>query len=125
METNSASRSDGWLDERLAALDNGSEWEPNVAGGLSRLRDLRFRRKWIRGKWLWAATGALGVCIYFIVLPSPKALAHRCVECSVAVWHSLLPSAATQSGLKPPSGRSLAPDFNLKDMSGKDVKLAE
>jgi cytochrome oxidase Cu insertion factor (SCO1/SenC/PrrC family) len=31
----------------------------------------------------------------------------------------------TQSGLKPPSGRSPAPDFNLKDASGKDVKLAD
>lgn len=31
----------------------------------------------------------------------------------------------TQSGLKPPRGRGLAPDFNLKDASGKDVKLAD
>lgn len=125
METNNVFRSDGWVDERLAALDSGSEWEPDVAGGLSRLRELRFRRNWISGKRLWAGTVALGVCIYFIVLPSPKALAHRCVECSVAVWHSLLPSAAMQSSLKPPSGRSPAPDFNLKDMNGKDVNLAE
>jgi peroxiredoxin len=96
-----------------------------VTAGLSRLRELRFRENWISGRWLWAATGALGVCICLIVLPSPKVLAHRCLECSVAVWQSLLPSAPTQSGLKPPSGRSLAPDFSLKDISGKDVKLAE
>ena len=32
---------------------------------------------------------------------------------------------AAQSGLKPPSEGSLAPDFNLKDASGKDIKLAE
>jgi len=125
METNSASRSDDWLDERLAALDSGGEWEPDVTAGLSRLRELRFRGNWISGRWLWAATGALGLCICLIVLPSPKVLAHRCLECSVAVWHSLLPSVPTQSGLKPPSERSLAPDFNLKDINGKDVKLAE
>jgi peroxiredoxin len=125
MDTNSASRSDGWLDERLAALDSGGEWEPDVTAGLSRLRELRFQGNWISGRWLWAATGALGVCICLIVLPSPKVLAHRCLECSVAVWQSLLPSAPTQSGLRPPSGRSLAPDFSLKDITGKDVKLAE
>jgi cytochrome c biogenesis protein CcmG/thiol:disulfide interchange protein DsbE len=60
-----------------------------------------------------------------IAFPSPKVLAHRCLECSVAVWHSLLPSAPAQSGLKPPSERSLAPDFNLEDASGKAVKLAD
>jgi peroxiredoxin len=31
----------------------------------------------------------------------------------------------TQSGLQPPSGRGLAPDFNLIDASGKVVKLAD
>src|SRR6266480_109956 len=103
MDTINSSRSDGWL----------------------RLRELKVRGSWISGRWLLAATGALGVCICLIVLPSPKVLAHRCLECSVAVWQSLLPSVPAQSGLKPPSGRSLAPDFNLKDIDGKDVKLAD
>jgi len=124
MDTNSSSRSDGWVDERLAALDPGAEWEPDVTAGLLRLRELRARGSWISGRWLLAATGALGVCICLMALPSPKVLAHRCLECSVAVWQSLLPSAPAQSGLKPPTRRSLAPDFNLEDASGKDVKLA-
>ena len=125
MDTNSSSRSDGWVNQRLAALDPGAEWQPDVTAGLLRLRELRVRRNWISGRWLLAATGALGVCICLMALPSSKVLAHRCLECSVAVWQSLLPSAPAQSGLKPPSGRSLAPDFNLKDASGKDVKLAD
>jgi peroxiredoxin len=124
MDTNSASRS-GWVDERLAALDPGAGWEPDVTVGLLRLRELRVRGNRISGRWLLAATGILGVCICLLAFPSPKVLAHRCLECSVAVWQSLLPSAPTQSGLKPPSGRSLAPDFNLKDSSGQDVKLAD
>ncbi len=125
MDTNSSSRSDGWVDERLVALDPGIEWEPDVTAGLLRLRELKVRGSWISGRWLLAATGALGVCICLMALPSPKVLAHRCLECSVAVWQSLLPSVPTQSGLKPPSGRSLAPDFNLEDASGKNVKLAD
>jgi peroxiredoxin len=113
------------VDERLATLDHGAEWEPDVSAGLVRFRELRVRGSWISRGWMLAATVAIGVCICLMVLPSPKVLAHRCLECSVAVWQSLLPSAPAQSDLKPTSERSLAPDFNLKDASGKDVKLAD
>jgi peroxiredoxin len=125
MDANSSSGSGGWLDKRLAVLDPGAEWEPDVSVGLLRLKELRVRGNGVSGRWLLAATGALGVCIALMLFPSPKVLAHRCLECSVAVWQSLLPSSPAQSGLKPPSGRSLAPDFSLKDASGKDVKLAD
>jgi peroxiredoxin len=125
MDTNNLSRSEGWVDERLAALDPGVEWEPDVTAGLLRLRELRVRGTRISGRWLLAATAALGVCICLVALPSPKVLAHRCLECSVAVWQSLVPSPPAQSGLKLPSERTLAPDFNLEDASGKNVKLAD
>jgi len=125
MDTNSSSRSDGWVDARLAALDPGVEWEPDVTAGLLRLRELGVRGSWTSGRWLLAATAALAVCIFLMALPSPKVLAHRCLECSVAVWQSLLPSTRGQSGLKPPSERGLAPDFNLEDANGKRVKLTD
>src|ERR1700720_3051262 len=125
MDTNSSSRSDGWVDQRMAALEPGAEWEPDVNAGLLRLRRLRVRESWISGRLLLAATAALGFCICLMALPSPKVLAHRCLECSVAVWQSLLPSAPVQANLKPPSGRTPAPDFNLKDANGKDVKLTD
>lgn len=125
MDTNSSSRSDGWVYERLAVLDPGAEWEPDVNAGLLRIRVLRVRGSWFSKRWVFAAAGALVVCLCLMVLPSPKVLAHRCLECSVAVWQSLLPSAPAQANLKPPSGRTLAPDFNLKDANGKDVKLTD
>jgi peroxiredoxin len=125
MDMNIASRSDGWVDERLASLDPGAEWEPDVTAGLLRLRELRVRGRWISGRWMLAATSALVVCFCLLALPSPKVLAHRCLECSIAVWQSFLPPEPAQSGLKPPSGRRLAPDFNLEDASGKDVKLPD
>ena len=124
MDTNSAPRSQDWVDERLASLD-ADEWEPDVTAGLLRLTELRVRGSWISGRWLLAATGGVVVCLCLMALPSPKVLAHRCLECSVAVWQSLLPSAPVQANLKPPSGRTLAPDFNLKDANGRDVNLAD
>jgi peroxiredoxin len=125
MDTNSSSRSECWVDERLATLDLGAEWEPDVSAGLVRLRELRVRGNWISRRWMLAATVAIGVSVCLMVLPSPKVLAHRCLECSVAVWQSLLPSAPAQSDLKTTSERRLAPDFTLKDASGKDVTLAD
>jgi peroxiredoxin len=125
MDTNSSLRSDGWVYERLAVLDPGAEWEPDVNAGLLRIRELRVPGSWFSKRWVLVAAGAVVVCLCLMVLPSPKVLAHRCLECSVAVWQNFLPSAPTQANLKPPSGRTLAPDFNLKDANGKDVKLTD
>lgn len=125
MDTNSSSRTDGWVHERLGTLDAASDWEPNVTAGLLRLQQLRAPRSWTSGRWFLAFAGALAICTCLLALPSPKVLAHRCIECSVAVWQSLLPSAAPQSGLKPTSQRSVAPNFNLKDANDTDVNLAD
>jgi peroxiredoxin len=125
MDTNSDTRHHGWVDECLAILNPGDEWHPDVSDGLVRLRQVQVRGSWFRRRWAFAATGAVVVCLCLMVLPSPKVLAHRCVECSVRVWQSLLPSGPAQADLKTPSTRSLAPDFNLKDANGKDVKLTD
>jgi thiol-disulfide isomerase/thioredoxin len=125
MDKNSETRHHGWVDENLAILNPGDEWHPDVCDGLLRLRKSQVRGSWFSKRWVLAATGAVVVCLCLMVLPSPKVLAHRCLECSVAVWQKLLPSAPVQANLKPPSGRTLAPDFNLKDANGRDVKLTD
>ncbi len=125
MDKNSETRHHRWVDESLAILNPGDEWHPDVSDGLLRLRQSQVRGTWFSKRWVFAATGAVVVCLCLMVLPSPKVLAHRCLECSVAVWQSLLPSAPAQANLKPPSGRTLAPDFNLKDANGRDVKLTD
>jgi peroxiredoxin len=55
------------------------------------------------------------ICMASVAVPNAK-------QEKVSPAQQRLP---TQSGLKPPSGRGLAPDFNLKDASDKDVKLAD
>jgi cytochrome c biogenesis protein CcmG/thiol:disulfide interchange protein DsbE len=59
-----------------------------------------------------------------MALPSPRVLAHRCLECSVAVWQSLAAPTSTQANLKPESARTLAPDFTLRDAAGNELTLS-
>src|SRR5260370_28037514 len=125
MDKNSETRHHRWVDESLAILNPGDEWHPDVSDGLLRLRQSQVRGSWFSKRWVFAPTGAVVVCLCLMVLPSPKVLAHRCLECSVAVWQGLLPSAPAQANLKSPSARSLAPDFNLKDANDRNVKLTD
>jgi peroxiredoxin len=125
MDKNSETRHHGWVDDRLAILSPGDEWHPDVSDGLLRLRQSQVRGSWFSKRWIFAAAGAVVVCLCLMVLPSPRVFAHRCLECSVAAWQSLLPSTPAQADLKSTSARSLAPDFNLKDANGRDVKLTD
>ena len=55
------------------------------------------------------------ICMASVAIPNAK-------QEKVSPAQQKLP---TQAGLKPPSGRGLAPDFNLIDANGKVVKLAD
>ena len=125
MDKNSAIRNHPWVEERLAMLDPCDEWHPDLSAGLLRFRQSQDSGSWLNTRWMFAAAGAMVVCLCLMVLPSPKVLAHRCLECSVAAWQSVLPSSPAQANLKPPSERTVAPDFNLKDANGRDLKLSD
>ena len=114
-----------WLDERLAVLDPTSEWQSDVTRGLLRFRELQERGSWHNRRRVLAAAAAVGVSMCLMVLPSPTVLAHRCLECSISVLERLSSSTPVQEKLKPESDRAFAPAFNLKDASGRDVKLTE
>jgi peroxiredoxin len=73
---------------------------------------------------IWAAATIAVLVVFMIVVPSPKVLAHKCLECSVAVWQSLAAPYATQT-IQPASDRKPAPDFQLTGADGKDVRLSE
>jgi thiol-disulfide isomerase/thioredoxin len=124
MDTNSPIQDNRWLQDRLAMLNTNEEWDPDVSASLRKFRELRVPRNWFGRRWMFAATTAAIAGLCLLVLPSPKVFAHRCLECTVAVWHSLAPSASVQAKLKPLAERRLAPDFNLKDANGVDFKLS-
>jgi peroxiredoxin len=116
---NNDARENHWVWEKLAGLNSGEEWQPDVRAALARFSERRRKRDWVWGRWALLATVAAAACLFAMFLPSPRVLAHRCLECSVAVWQSL-------------SGQSdvnivgqTAPDFVLTDANGNEVKLSE
>jgi peroxiredoxin len=124
MDRNNSMPLSAWVEERLASLAPGDGWEPNSAAALVRLKQLQGSKSWLGRRWPWAIASAAAVCLALMVLPSPRVLAHRCLECSVAVWQSLAVPTSAQVDLKPESARRLAPDFTLRDAAGKDVTLS-
>jgi len=120
-----------WVDGRMSALNSDETWQPNVHAGFARLRELGAAASWIgRRAILLAAATAVAIFLSIMAYPSPKVFAHRCLECSIAVWQSISPSAPAQANLKPENirpenARNAAPDFVLKDADGKDLRLSE
>jgi cytochrome c biogenesis protein CcmG/thiol:disulfide interchange protein DsbE len=47
------------------------------------------------------------------------------LECTVAAWASLAPSGSVQADLRSANDRTAAPELNLKDARGKDVRLSD
>jgi len=114
-----------WVDARLAVLGPQAAWQPNVAGGLSRLREgLAAKPAW-KQRWAWMTAGlvAATLVLFLLAAPPPRVLAQRCVDCSVALWQSLSTSGPVQAEIKPENTRRLAPDFVLLDISDNFVKL--
>jgi cytochrome c biogenesis protein CcmG/thiol:disulfide interchange protein DsbE len=125
METNSDLNVNGWVDARLGSLRLGEEFQPDSGRALARLRDKQSARSRRGSRLTWIAAGAVAVCLGFMALPVSGVLAHRCLECSVAILQSLSPSRPVQTNVKPDAERKVAPDFSLNDASGKPIKLSD
>jgi peroxiredoxin len=124
MDKHSAAQISSWVDERLATLHSGNEWQLDTVAALARLRTMQDTRSSIRRRWAWAAAAAVGFALFLSAFPEPRVLAHRCLECTVSVWQSLAASGPVQANLKSESDRKTAPDFTLEDANGKNVKLS-
>ena len=114
-----------WVDETLATLNLNNEWQPDARAGFARLTELKQSASWIakRGALVAVATAVL-LCLSVLAYPSPKVFAHRCLECSVAVWHAISPASLMQATVTPEGSRAIAPEFILKDENEIDVKLS-
>lgn len=128
MNGNHEADTNRWIDDRLIALTPESEWQPDLARGLARLRERRRAGGRIQ-RWAWIATAAVATAVSLAAFPVTRAFAQRCVSAcaSESSWvHELLvgtlpsPSLAyVKSEMRKP-----APDFTLNDASGKTVTLS-
>lgn len=123
MDSNRTPHEDLWVEKQLAALDPGKGWQPNSDAGMAELKAKQASKGSAGRRWAWTAAIATTVCFCLLVFPSPRVLAHWCVECSLAVWQAFAPRQA-QADLKPEAARGAAPDFSLADESGKEIKLS-
>jgi protein-disulfide isomerase len=88
-----------WVDERLAALDAGGDWQPDASRGLARLRDRERTMRRRRIEWILASVVGAAACFLLAVFFSPGACA-RPRGCSSDQPPSVAP-AASQPAPKP------------------------
>jgi peroxiredoxin len=117
-----------WVDERLAFLTPHDTWGPDVHLGQARLRERLAapKRSWSRMIG-WSAvlvTTSVIVAIALTSAPTPRVLAQRCIDCSVAIWQSIAPSTAV-ANLYPVDQRRPAEGFELKDVNGALIRLSD
>jgi cytochrome c biogenesis protein CcmG/thiol:disulfide interchange protein DsbE len=131
MEKNNEQEVGRWVDERLAALAPDGAWQPNVPGGLARLRERLDAKSRPRGRWTWAIAAAVVVGLPLMAFPVTRAFAQRCVSACVGESSRVL-QFFTGKGSSPaslafarPADRKMAPDFTLNDASGKPVTLSD
>jgi peroxiredoxin len=118
-----------WVDQRLALLEPHETWAPDFAGAQARLsqRIAAGQQSWSRVAG-WSAvlvTASLIVGLALTSAPTPRVLAQRCIDCSIALWQSISPNAPAEANLIAIGDRVLAPDFTLTDQGGKSVRLSE
>ena len=120
-DTNIYSR---WVDDCMAALRADESWSPNADAALTRLRAQLDTRRAHQPRWLWAAALSTVAGIALIALPAPRALAERCLTCSVALWQTLA-AAGKPAALIPEKSRRPASDFTLTDDTGHLLRLSD
>jgi peroxiredoxin len=125
MEKHNDLRVSNWVNERLALLGPSSEWQPNAVRGLERVRERQFNGNPLRRRWVWAAVAVAGLALCVAVLPQPRVLAYRCLDCSVALWQSLSAPNPIHANVKPEGDRKMAPDFTSADAFDKPIKLSD
>src|SRR5262249_12260538 len=128
MATNDEPNMQTWVDEHLTALSADSSWQPNTSRGLTQFRQRTQARPRWSPAWAWSIASIAGAMIVVLMLvsPSPRGLAQRCVDCSLALWHGLsaTSAAAPPADLMPDVARKPAIDFKLDDANGKPIRLS-
>jgi peroxiredoxin len=122
MDKHNDANLNGWVDDRLAALNPKDDWRPNRTRARVRLVELEaFAPKPIgRRKWTWAAASAIGAVVCVLAFPAPRAVAQRIWVPCVEACQGLVLDVVDAVHVAAP-----APDFTLKQASGVKIQLSE
>lgn len=132
METHSNSDICRWADDRLAALDPDSQWQPDAGRAFAKL-NLRLaagRRRSMERTWITA--GLAAVLASVLLFPAPRMLAYQLLQ--TLTGHGGKGADSSSAGIapadarariSPQADRSKAPGLRLRDGSGKLVDLAD
>lgn len=133
MEQNNEINVSRWVDDRLATLTPPEGWSPDIRKGLALLDKRRSTGAVKKRTLIWIAAAAVALCICALTFPTIQVFAQRCVDACVAetsqagqfLWNSLSSSKHRPGGVTGIGDRKMAPDFMLRDASGKSVRLSE
>ena len=104
----------------MAKLNDSSEWQPDVKGGIARLRELQRTRRHARR--ILPLVAAAVICVTVVLSPRPRVFAHYCLDCTMELWHNI--SRQGMPNLKIEETRIPAPDFMLNNAIGQPVQLS-
>jgi peroxiredoxin len=125
MEKHEERENASWVDQRLAVLNPDDGWQPNVVTRLAQLKDRCKQTGFASKRWVWLTGAVAATCFLLLALPTSRALAHRCLECTVEAWQALAEPGSQAIDLKPETERQIAPDFALKDQQGTEIRLSD
>jgi len=128
MANNNRASVEGWVEQRLAALQEYDLWQPDAARAFSQLR----RRVGAKSTWrpvmacCGIALATASLVVFLLAWPRPRVFAQRCVDCSVALWESLSrgDTSAASAQIEAEHDRKPAIDFTLNDASDKPIRLS-
>jgi peroxiredoxin len=112
-----------WVNERLAKLDPGREWQPDAERAFARFNERRFAKSGLGRMWLWGAATAAAACACLLAFPTSRDIVQR-----LLVGHSdskMVYVGQVYADLKTLKYGQAPPDFDLQDTTGNDVRLSD
>lgn len=114
-----------WVSNQISSLEPDFPWQPNISRALAQFERRQSVARDLPRRIVWVTAAIALVFLSVAMFPAPRVLAHRCIDCSVALWQDLSASTPVGAHLKPQSARKPAPGFSLIDASGTLVDLAD
>jgi protein-disulfide isomerase len=113
-----------WVDDRLAALDDGSEWQPEASLARARLRDLD-RQARIKRRWAWATAAAACLGLLAFIQPRACAMPRGCFQ--GATENAAPQTTVAAPAVSPTTETRAARDYavrNYKESGSADASIA-